>query len=303
MRIRYNKSTVNISIHAPRTGSDATLEVTTKPIFHFNPRSPHGERLISTSASYSIVAFQSTLPARGATDKMFAAFERGFDISIHAPRTGSDVQRKRESGARFDISIHAPRTGSDAVNCCKFSVMSRFQSTLPARGATLRRRSNLFAQVISIHAPRTGSDVVPSCDTSTISYFNPRSPHGERLFNFVKTYLTIPISIHAPRTGSDFRYEGVMSVNEKFQSTLPARGATRGERLRGRRAHISIHAPRTGSDASSLPTGRWASNFNPRSPHGERPRQKEQRQKEQHFNPRSPHGERRAARASDCVRP
>ena len=34
-------------------------------------------------------------------------------ISIHAPRTGSDVRRK--DGVTYDvlISIHAPRTGSD----------------------------------------------------------------------------------------------------------------------------------------------------------------------------------------------
>ena len=58
----------------------------------------------------------------------------------------------------------------------------------------------------------------------------------------------------------------------EFQSTLPARGATGqdgGCRLRGR---ISIHAPRTGSDGAC----RWRldspAHFNPRSPHGERPR-------------------------------
>ena len=79
----------------------------------------------------------------------------------------------------------------------------------------------------------------------------------------------------------------------QFQSTLPARGAT----------------------ASSLPTGRWASNFNPRSPHGERrharhrltpcsqfqstlPARGATRQEARrsgaprYFNPRSPHGER-----------
>ena len=33
-------------------------------------------------------------------------------ISIHAPRTGSDILAEMEK-AKEDISIHAPRTGSD----------------------------------------------------------------------------------------------------------------------------------------------------------------------------------------------
>ena len=57
--------------------------------------------------------------------------------------------------------------------------------------------------VISTHAPRTGSDHVDVNHDFPSFYFNPRSPHGERLdFDFCRT-----------RT-------------EKFQPTLPARGAT-----------------------------------------------------------------------------
>ena len=77
-----------------------------------------------------------------------------------------------------------------------------FQSTLPARGATLSETSLTKDQIISIHAPRTGSDAIAwnSCVPMTISIhaprtgsdkchhislvhkhdFNPRSPHGER---------------------------------------------------------------------------------------------------------------------------
>ncbi len=59
-------------------------------------------------------------------------------------------------------------------------------------------------EAISIHAPRTGSDG--------------------------KTTLLrqlAEISIHAPRTGSDFRFFASLVGHSKFQSTLPARGATR----------------------------------------------------------------------------
>ena len=55
-----------------------------------------------------------------------------------------------------------------------------FQSTLPARGATLRDFYHIGLVGISIHAPRTGSDRI-------------RPVLGKHPL----------ISIHAPRTGSD----------------------------------------------------------------------------------------------------
>ena len=79
-----------------------------------------------------------------------------------------------------NISIHAPRTGSDADYIIKRKLMLKFQSTLPARGATRMRHATPRRAAISIHAPRTGSDIIID-----ISEDAPQ------------------ISIHAPRTGSD----------------------------------------------------------------------------------------------------
>ena len=123
----------------------------------------------------------------------------------------------------------------------------KFQSTLPARGATWsflicpsfaqisihapRTGSDNppdegpVARAISIHAPRTGSDRKLLATLSARSHFNPRSPHGER-----------PISVT----------DGAGA--ETFQSTLPARGATRVAVASASSNRISIHAPRTGSD-------------------------------------------------------
>ena len=81
----------------------------------------------------------------------------GGDISIHAPRTGSD-EDSSGTNRRMLISIHAPRTGSDAT--CFIADVSRLD--------------------ISIHAPRTGSDERPKTATKKGGNFNPRSPHGER---------------------------------------------------------------------------------------------------------------------------
>ena len=104
-------------------------------------------------------------------------------------------------------------------------------------------------------------------------HFNPRSPRGERHFRATKTEYNFFISIHAPREGSDnYTFQQSVFLN-KFQSTLPARGATflfweiqltrvyfnprspRGERPRKAmdelsKCVISIHAPREGSDSN-----------------------------------------------------
>ena len=79
------------------------------------------------------------------------------------------------------------------------------------------------------------------------------------------------ISIHAPRTGSDEKRTTAQSGGAGFQSTLPARGATPELMACMILPRISIHAPRTGSDLQRFPIRKDNPDFNPRSPHGERP--------------------------------
>ena len=147
------------------------------------------------------------------------------------------------------ISIHAPRTGSDAS--CK-SLQS--------------------AKTISIHAPRTGSDGRAGGRISHFPQdFNPRSPHGERHWDDISEAYSAYISIHAPRTGSD----GMRTQDEirdtLFQSTLPARGATRKLKAmtRDEFAFQSTLPARGATQIEILPV-LSAGHFNPRSPHGER---------------------------------
>ena len=236
----------------------------------FNPRSPHGER-----------------PSRAGVDIGLRK------ISIHAPRTGSDVDCSCAiaSAPYFNPrSPHGERPPYNARRRGNFLFQSTlpargatrgrdaptravvFQSTLPARGAT---RPSCYAHQgceISIHAPRTGSDARRKPNAKPSADFNPRSPHGERHTAVTDAQVAVDISIHAPRTGSD--RQGIFGA--------------------GIAPPISIHAPRTGSDRSqprekrdfhafqsTLPA-RGATtcrldcrtlpcNFNPRSPHGERP--------------------------------
>ena len=99
-----------ISIHAPRVGSDQVSLPATIRQNHFNPRSPCGERLGLRQLINQQKLFQSTLPVWGATYDNLQIFLHGT-ISIHAPRVGSDGQRVLKC-AKNKISIHAPRVGS-----------------------------------------------------------------------------------------------------------------------------------------------------------------------------------------------
>ena len=260
------------------------------------------------------------------------------DISIHAPRTGSDdaiidyqsagftdFNPRSPHGERHslltglqsenEISIHAPRTGSDNQTFLLVNVTCRFQSTLPARGATCRdcrgKRRGGYFNPRSPHGerhwkksarnrqnhfnPRSPHGERPGwCALAILPrYFNPRSPHGERRivalaisFHFIHFN---PRSPHGERQG--FKFRGIDDVI--FQSTLPARGATGLQVPWHRRCNISIHAPRTGSDKVAVLGERADTrNFNPRSPHGERHFRHALQADQRYFNPRSPHGER-----------
>ncbi len=124
-----------ISIHAPRTGSDTPLS---------------SQRLTRRKA------FQSTLPARGATVVLSILAFGILVISIHAPRTGSDL-RNLHVPANITISIHAPRTGSDDAGRPREPIGFHFNPRSP-------------------HGERRTPPGSARCGRN----FNPRSPHGER---------------------------------------------------------------------------------------------------------------------------
>ena len=214
--------------------------------WHFNPRSPHGERQAE--------------PSPEVIDQL---------ISIHAPRTGSDKDalnasvesynfnprsphgERQKHPIRFvnstDISIHAPRTGSDRLRTHRGRKADEFQSTLPARGATCTACRQATAAATSNHAPRTGSDSLPIV-IETLKHISIHAPRTGSDGHRQQAASGVHISIHAPRTGSDTFALGAKRRWKKFQSTLPARGAT----------------------AGTIPCSSSKDYFNPRSPHGER---------------------------------
>ncbi len=195
----FQQTLQSISTHAPRTGSDGRALTSTRFVNHFNPRSPHGERLpvlfallipkiISTHAPRTgsdlaadgtiATATISTHAPRTGSDARLLSSSTVITISTHAPRTGSDTATTVMQPANY-ISTHAPRTGSDVSAMSALQSRTGFQPTLPARGATMPVLYSSPPLLISTHAPRTGSDVSIS-DRLARRDFNPRSPHGER---------------------------------------------------------------------------------------------------------------------------
>ena len=145
-----------ISIHAPRTGSDEQPVAGNRKEFSFQSTLPARGATCSINIWVRNFRFQSTLPARGATYSSSAA--RGSsEISIHAPRTGSDTQGEQVVRYRFVISIHAPRTGSDCFSCVNNSSVFEFQSTLPARGATFLLRICVICKLFQSTLPARGA--------------------------------------------------------------------------------------------------------------------------------------------------
>ena len=168
-------------------------------------------------------------------------------ISIHAPRTGSDPPRfpSASSPRNFNprsphgerrgccspcrkissISIHAPRTGSDTADSSALIISTRFQSTLPARGATSSRPTSITPRRFQSTLPARGATLSSTAFYPHRQDFNPRSPHGERRSSPSSVSAATSFQSTLPARGATVKYT-ITTRRKQFQSTLPARGAT-----------------------------------------------------------------------------
>ena len=102
----------NISIHAPRVGSDKRRHPGPNAEADFNPRSPCGERQVDHRPHAGNRHFNPRSPC-GERRELAQHLINRRDISIHAPRVGSDIVDANGRVKSGYISIHAPRVGSD----------------------------------------------------------------------------------------------------------------------------------------------------------------------------------------------
>ena len=139
-RTPLNKATLlsDISIHALLTEGDIARSVNSgtsfifqstpssrratrkqygrKPVLlYFNPRPPHGGRLLTQQRHRAKPSFQSTPSSRRATTMIHFSVVPFF-ISIHALLTEGDVDRIVFNLTTYSISIHALLTEGDSKN-------------------------------------------------------------------------------------------------------------------------------------------------------------------------------------------
>ena len=209
-----------ISIHAPRMGSDPAPSRPAPTPRYFNPRSPDGERRIPACRPCRARYFNPRSPDGERPGSVSRLMQSKWNSNPRSP-DGERLIRTCLAGFTPDISIHAPRMGSDAFEHIPAGSAAKFQSTLPGWGATAAKREAKDAQEFQSTLPGWGATVATGVDTIAYKDFNPRSPDGERRLTMRERDCGVTISIHAPRMGSDtyvWPFGWSMSL---FQSTLP----------------------------------------------------------------------------------
>ena len=171
----------DISIHAPRVGSDPSQISASYLVYGFQSTLPVWGATRLAGCSMPPAEFQSTLPVWGATFGLMSSGTSGFNFNPRSP-----CGERRTTGiCGTCIFYFNPRSPcGERQDPTKQNIWRKlFQSTLPVWGATGRKAD--------------GRD--------DLRDFNPRSPCGERR-GFDDTHLRRDgISIHAPRVGSDMR--------------------------------------------------------------------------------------------------
>ena len=133
---------------------------------------------------------------------MRQAFKWVKEISIYASREGSD-KLAFIIGKYHNISIHASREGSDDTPILGSVLPFPFQSTLPAREATMLLLNLKLSGIISIHASREGSDGTTEQQFQEYLRFQSTLPAREATSSGRACAACRTISIHASREGSD----------------------------------------------------------------------------------------------------
>jgi len=153
-----------ISIHAPRAGSDIR-DRPDDPLVGISihaPRAGSDDGVLFATAEAK--KFQSTLPVRGATSRWRPESLRRHHFNPRSPcgerpAVMADYKRWQQ------ISIHAPRAGSDRIRQrCRRSWLY-FNPRSPCGERRSRPVHHCTLHIISIHAPRAGSDRKPPSRT------------------------------------------------------------------------------------------------------------------------------------------
>ena len=191
-----------ISIHALLAESDGQIERRAADPRDFYPRSPCGERRMSTGSRGTGLLFLSTLSLRRATGALKHVHQTE-EISIHALLAESDQYRVGGPGRRPDFYPRSP-CGERRPSRPSKRFLTPFLSTLSLRRATFDMAPYMVARF----------------------NFYPRSPCGERPTGPDCQGAGSGISIHALLAESDLDGGKASGKFFVFLSTLSLRRAT-----------------------------------------------------------------------------
>ena len=194
---------IDISIHPPRAGRDMICARSFLWRNHFNPPAPCGagpQRHLLASKSLD---FNPPAPCGAGLRRLRYQWRVGH-FNPPAPCGAGRFTWVTMCSVIWYFNPPAP-CGAGHPSDWNTDDPAPFQSTRPMRGGTAADPDVLPMGTISIHPPRAGRD---------------QALVGSIPYGF--------ISIHPPRAGRDVRLAPTLTESERFQSTRPVRGGTRG---------------------------------------------------------------------------
>ena len=169
---------------------------------HFNPRPPRGGRLGGIYAAPCGVHFNPRPPRGGRPFLMGRSWASGIFQSTPPARGATSAGQLYGHGG--GISIHAPREGGDPLMVTISLWVQDFNPRPPRGGRLISRTLEPEIGHFNPRPPRGGRPCGKGRCASHWTYFNPRPPRGGRLSDIL-----------------------LCSIAQRFQSTPPARGATK----------------------------------------------------------------------------
>ena len=149
----------NISIHAPRAGSDSCYTAGLYNPAHFNPRSPCGERHDRDRHSGSRDAISIHAPRAGGDDVQYIHYSLFMEFQSTPPVRGATLYlRILQLGSR-DFNPRPPCGGRLFSRHAAFAVLMDFNPRPPCGGRLVDAEGQPLIWEISIHAPRAGGDL------------------------------------------------------------------------------------------------------------------------------------------------
>ena len=125
---------ITISIHAPREGGD-----------------------VVNAKRFPSVTISIHAPREGGDLNISVLKLVIITISIHAPREGGDCGKRAAFSISYDFNPRPPRGGRPRMNCMKSERKRSFQSTPPARGATVSFSGKLRVERFQSTPPARGA--------------------------------------------------------------------------------------------------------------------------------------------------